>query len=122
MCAIRRGSINFTDSESQFFFFSFLRICFVLGLHITRTRKNVYSASISTFCIQMRDWRRDMGRDIGDPKRAVVGAGGEDAGTIAAYFDLHGLSSTTGLIVGKMDNVRTFQPNAFTSFWPSRTG
>ena len=119
MCAIRRGSINFTDSESQFFFSPDLfRPWFAHHAHT----QNVYSASISTFCVQMRDWRRDMGRDIGDPKKAVVGAGGEDAGTIAAYFDLHGLSSTTGLIVGKMDNVRTFQPNAFTSFWPSRTG
>ena len=70
----------------------------------------------------MRDWRRDMGRDVGDSKKDVVGAGGEDAETIAAYFDLHGLSSTMGLIAGKMNHVRTFRPNAFTSFWPSRTG
>ena len=31
----------------------------------------------------------------------------EDAETIAAYFELHGLSST-GLIAAKMDHVRTF--------------
>lgn len=37
-----------------------------------------------------------------------VGSGEEDAETIAAYFDLHGLSST-GLIIGRMNHVRTFQ-------------
>lgn len=37
-----------------------------------------------------------------------VGGREEDAETIAAYFDLHGLSST-GLIAGRMSHVRTFQ-------------
>ena len=75
--------------------------------------------------IQMRDWRRGIRRDsdVGDSEKDVVGAGGEeDAETIAAYFDLHGLSSSTGLIVGNIDHVRTFQPNAFTSFWPIEDG
>lgn len=73
----------------------------------------------------MRDWRRGIGRhsDVGDSEKDVVGAGGEeDAETIAAYFYLHGLSSSTGLIVGNIDHVRTFQPNAFTSFWPIEDG
>jgi hypothetical protein len=35
-----------------------------------------------------------------------VGGCEEDAEMIAAYFDLHGLS--TGLIVDRMNNVRTF--------------
>jgi hypothetical protein len=73
----------------------------------------------------MRDWRRGIGRDVGDSEEDVVGAGGEDAETIAAYFDLHGLSSTTGLIAGKMNHVRTFRDRTlFTSFsfLPSRVG
>jgi hypothetical protein len=56
----------------------------------------------------MCDWRRGIGRrEVGDSEE-VAGAGGEDAETIAAYFDLHGLSSSTGLIAGKMNHVRTF--------------
>jgi hypothetical protein len=31
----------------------------------------------------------------------------EDAETIAAYFELHGFSTTTGLIASDMNNVRT---------------
>lgn len=55
--------------------------------------------------------------------------GCEDAEMIAAYFDLHGLS--TGLIIDRMNNVRTFQSNrlfcyVFRSFYfafrPSRSG
>jgi hypothetical protein len=53
----------------------------------------------------MREWRRDVGRDIADSEENS-GAGGEDAETIAAYFELHGFSSTSGLIAGKMDHVR----------------
>jgi hypothetical protein len=65
----------------------------------------------------MHDWRRrGIGRNVGDSEEDVVGAGAEDAETIAAYFELHGLSSSTGLIAGKMNHVRTFQPNTFTSF------
>jgi hypothetical protein len=52
----------------------------------------------------MRDWRRQV-----NSKDYVVGGGGEDAETIAAYFDLHGLSSSTGLIAGPVNHVRTFQ-------------
>ena len=37
--------------------------------------------------------------------------GGEHAEMIAAYFDLHGLS--TSLIIERMNHVRTFQTNAF---------
>jgi hypothetical protein len=51
----------------------------------------------------MRDWRRRMVSGDND-----VGGTEEDAETIAAYFDLHGLSST-GLIAGRMNHVRTFQ-------------
>jgi hypothetical protein len=51
----------------------------------------------------MRDWRRRMDYEDND-----VGGRSEDAETIAAYFDLHGLSST-GLIIDRMNHVRTFQ-------------
>lgn len=51
----------------------------------------------------MRDWRQRMDSENND-----VGGGEEDAETIAAYFDLHGLSST-GLIIDRMNHVRTFQ-------------
>jgi hypothetical protein len=55
-------------------------------------------------CIQMRDWRRRMDSEDND-----VGGKEEVAETIAAYFDLHGLS--TGLIIDKMNHVRTFFQN-----------
>ena len=51
----------------------------------------------------MRDWRRRMDYEDND-----VGGRSEDAETIAAYFDLHGLSSSTGLIIDRMNRVRTF--------------
>ena len=59
----------------------------------------------------MRDWRRRMDSEDND-----VGGWEEDAEMIAAYFDLHGLS--TGLIVDRMNHVRTFQTKRFffTSF------
>lgn len=94
------------------FFFSFE--CLV-SCSACAHAKNVY-ARISTV-VQMHDWRRrGIGRNVGDSEEDVVGAGAEDAETIAAYFELHGLSSSTGLIAGKMNHVRTFQPNTFTSF------
>jgi hypothetical protein len=52
----------------------------------------------------MRDWRRRMGSGDND-----VGGLEKDAEMIAAYFDLHGLSSSTGLIIERMDHVCTFQ-------------
>jgi hypothetical protein len=47
-----------------------------------------------------------------------VGGCEKDAEMIAAYFDLHGLSSSTGLIIDRMNNVRTFHTKRlfFTSF------
>ena len=61
----------------------------------------------------MRDWRRRMGSGDND-----VGGLEKDAEMIAAYFDLHGLSSSTGLIIERMDHVCTFQTKRlfFTSF------
>jgi hypothetical protein len=61
----------------------------------------------------VREWRRTEGRDIaglGSQGNENVGAAGveEDAETIAAYFELHGFSSTTGLIASEMEHVRTF--------------
>jgi hypothetical protein len=47
-----------------------------------------------------------------------VGGRSEDAETIAAYFDLHGLSST-GLIVDRMNCVRTFQTKRLFFLRPS---
>ena len=58
----------------------------------------------------MREWRRTLGRDIAESQgKENAGAAGieEDAETIAAYFELHGLSSTTGLIASEMEHVRT---------------
>lgn len=85
-----------------------------------RTRKKCLRPHIHPLLlcvVQMHDWRRrGIGRNVGDSEEDVVGAGAEDAETIAAYFELHGLSSSTGLIAGKMNHVRTFQPNTFTSF------
>jgi hypothetical protein len=54
----------------------------------------------------MRDWRRRMGSGDND-----VGGWEEDAEMIAAYFDLHGLS--TGLIIDRMNHVRTFPTKRF---------
>ena len=69
-----------------------------------RTQYCLRRKSAVYFCMQMGDWRRRI--ESGD---ADVEGGGEDAETIAAYFDLHGLSSSTGLIAGRMNDVRTFQ-------------
>ena len=58
----------------------------------------------------MREWRRTLGRDIAESHgKENAGAAGleEDAETIAAYFELHGLSSTTGLIASEIEHVRT---------------
>jgi hypothetical protein len=72
----------------------------------------------------MRDWRRRMGSGDND-----VGGWEEDAEMIAAYFDLHGLS--TGLIIDRMNHVRTFPTKrffftsfglSFFAFRSSRTG
>lgn len=80
------------------------------GPHPERSRR--ISAPTFVYRIQMRDWRRRMDLEDND-----VGGRSEDAETIAAYFDMHGLSST-GLIVDRMDHVRTFQTKTsfFTSF------
>ncbi|KAI9507114.1 hypothetical protein F5148DRAFT_159889 [Russula earlei] len=59
---------------------------------------------------EMHRWRRGIGRDVpdsGEEDSAVGvggGGGGEDAETIAAYFQLHGFSNT-GLIAAKMKHV-----------------
>ncbi len=85
----------------------FLASAFFPSLPAARARTHRRLRRISAppaFCIQMRDWRRQV-----DSKDYVVGGGGEDAETIAAYFDLHGLSSSTGLIAGPVNHVRTFQ-------------
>jgi hypothetical protein len=91
------------------------------SLHIWARTQNAHDPYPPLLlCIQMRDWRRRMDNDVG---------GGEEIEMIAAYFDLHGLS--TGLIVDRMDHVRTFQTKRlvlrlpvclFLLFLSSRTG
>jgi len=57
----------------------------------------------------MREWRRTIGQDIVDSEEESSRAAGVEgiAQTIAAYFEMHDFSSTTGLIAGEMDHVRT---------------
>jgi hypothetical protein len=63
---------------------------------------------------QMQAWRRGRtGKVVADPKENSGTEREEDAETIAAYFELHGISSTA-LIAGTMDHVRTHLP--FTCF------
>ena len=55
----------------------------------------------------MRNWRRGRTGDVvADPEGNSGTEGEEDAETIAAYFELHGISSTA-LIASTMDHVRT---------------
>jgi hypothetical protein len=62
----------------------------------------------------MQAWRRGRtGKVVADPKENSGTEREEDAETIAAYFELHGISSTA-LIAGTMDHVRTHLP--FTCF------
>ena len=59
--------------------------------------------------VQIREWRRTIGQDIVESEEESSRAAGVEgiAQTIAAYFELHDFSSTTGLIAGEMDHVRT---------------
>jgi hypothetical protein len=96
-CA-QSGAVAVTLPITKVSFFSLLRPSW----HIRARTQNAHAAYPSLLlCIQMRDWRRRMDSEGND-----VGGGQEDAEMIAAYFDLHGLS--TGLIVDRMNHVRTF--------------
>ena len=94
-----------------FFLFSAFFPSFLALFGPARETLTPHTHPYFVYCIQMRDWRRRM--DLEEN----VGGKEEDAETIAAYFDLHGLSST-GLIVDRMNHVRTFLNKrlSFTSF------
>ena len=70
--------------------------------------QNVDAAEI-LLSVQMREWRRTIGQDIVESEEESSRAAGVEGivQTIAAYFEMHGFSSTTGLIASEMDHVRT---------------
>ena len=82
-------------------------VLFFFILELSGTQ-NVDAAEI-IFSVQMREWRRTIGQDIVDSEEESSRAAGVEgiAQTIAAYFEMHDFSSTTGLIAGEMDHVRT---------------
>jgi hypothetical protein len=58
----------------------------------------------------VREWDRTIGREIAElrgKENARIAGVEEKAETIAAYFEHHGFSSTTGLIASEMEHVRT---------------
>jgi hypothetical protein len=74
-------------------------------------KKNVDAAVYHPFShlsVQTREWRRTIGQDIVESEEESTRAAGVKGivQTIAAYFELHGFS-TTGLIASEMDHVRT---------------
>lgn len=91
-------AVTIPIAKVSFFLFSAFFPSFLAytGAYAERSRR----MPALTLCIQMRDWRRRMGSGDND-----VGGWEEDAEMIAAYFDLHGLS--TGLIIDRMNHVRT---------------
>ncbi len=103
----------------SFFAFSFLLIFlflaffrsleFIIWPRKTLTsRRNPLSVFILFYSIQIREWHRTMGRQVAESREGSGAAGGEeDVETIAAYFELHDFSPTTGLIATEMDDVRT---------------
>jgi len=86
-----------------------VNLTFVSGVVHAAACAQAGAVAVTLSIEKMREWRRTIGQDIVDSEEESSRAAGVEgiAQTIAAYFEMHDFSSTTGLIAGEMDHVRT---------------